>query len=233
MCLPYNIIFTNDSFHNIKGYFRPLSLFFHPFGVPISHPTLSQGFHFIPPLPLFFPPLRGSPCASRYVTGATFHSTPAFILSTPSGFPPMRRHIAVEIANPEGVARSQAGVQRSETPAEPTFPHHFEPRRGDRIIPFTPSVFIFDIGLSHTGVSFHSTPACDPFTPSGFPLRIPLCHRGSISFHPCLWSFHPFGVSPYAPTHRCGNREPRRGGKITGRGAAQRNPCGTDIPTPF
>ena len=198
MCLPYNIIFTNDSFHNIKGYFRPLPLFFHPFGVPISHPTLSQGFHFIPPLPVVFSPLRGfplcantslwksrtpkgwqdhrqgcsaakplrsrhshtilnpegvtelslsplrgSPCASRFVTGVPFHSTPACGLFTPSGFPPMRQHIAVEIANPEGVARSQAGVQRSETPAEPTFPHHFEPRRGDRIIPFTPPGFPF------------------------------------------------------------------------------------------
>ena len=273
MCLPYNIIITNDSFHNTKGYFRPLPLFFHPFGVPLVHPTLSQGFHFIPPLPVIFsplrgfllriplchrgyisfhpclwsfhpfgvsscasrfvtgatfhstpacdlatpsgfplahpalsqglhfipplpvvfPPLRGFPCASRFVTGVSLHSTPAYGLFTPSGFPPMRQHIAVIIANPEGVARSQAGVQRSETPAEPTFPHHFEPRRGDRIgPPSTPSGFIFNDGFR--------------------------THRGSISFHPCLWSFHPFGVSscasclvagvPFHSTPACGLSTP-------------------------
>ena len=114
-----------------------------PSGFPLAHPAMSQGLHLIPPLPVVLPPLRGSSCAPRPVTGATFHSTPACDLATPSGFPPMRQHIAVEIANPEGVARSQAGVQRSETPAEPTFPHHFEPRRGDRIIPFTPPGFPF------------------------------------------------------------------------------------------
>ena len=135
----------------LRGISAPCLYSFTPSGFPLSHPTLSQGFHCIPPLLVIFSPLRGSPCASRFVTGATFHSTPA----------------------------------------------------------------------------------CDLSTPSGFPLRIPLCHRGYISFHPCLYSFHPFGVSTYAPTHRCGNRKPRRGGKITGRGAAQRNPCGTDIPTPF
>jgi len=152
MCLPYNIIFTNDSFHNIKGYFRPLSL--------------------------FLSPLRGSAFSPYLVAGVSLNSTPACGLFTPSGFP---------LAHP---AMSQ-GLHFI-----PPLPLFFPPLRG-------------------------------------FLLRIPLCRRGYISFHPCLWSFHPFGVSTYAPTHRCGNRKPRRGGKITGRGAAQRNPCGTDIPTPF
>ena len=149
--------------------FHPCLYSFHPFGVLLAHPAMSQGLHFIPPLPLSFLPLRG------------FHlcaDTSLWKSRTPKGWQdhrqgcsaakPLRNRHSHTILNPEGV------TELSLSPLRCSFSILVYHTQGFLFIPLLP-VTLSPLRGSPcasrfvTGVPFHSTPACGLFTPSGFP----------------------------------------------------------------